>query len=318
MRKILVGFDPKIYPEVTCFEELGKCHYVKYNGKQILNDFRDISGIITHTNTHVSREILERLSELEFIGTPSTGTNHIDVEYLRSFEIPLFSLNGSPALIEQITSTAEHTWLLVLSCMRRLIECHERVKLFQSWKNSDLRGHELLGKKIGLIGFGRLGKKVSEYAKVFGMDVVAYDPYISDVEFEKYQVERVGLETLFRTCDVISLHAKLNENNHNLVCASLLDLAKDGLILVNTARGELVNSLDLVNALKVGKVAAVGLDVLAGERDTVEQIPIDPLVNYAETHNQVIITPHVGGATLDAHTKVFKGLLEIIRTGLLY
>ena len=311
--KILVGFDNKIYPEVECFSALGQCSFHKYSTSDLTNKYNDINGLITHTNTFTSSEILKSLKNLKFVATPSTGTNHIDIEYIKNNNIAFFSLNDDRRLIDGINSTAEHAWLLLLASARNLVKCNERVQNYFSWKNSDLRGIELAGKTLGLVGLGRLGKQMAQYAKAFGMNVQAYDPFLEPIVFHKARVKSVDLIELFKSSDCISVHAKLNASNYNLINSKLFSIAKEGIILVNTARGELINSADLINALKRGIVGSVGLDVLNGERSSLEELPPDPIIAYSKKNNNVIITPHVGGATLDAHSKVFNGLLDIIK-----
>lgn len=312
MKKILVGFDNNIYPEVECFTALGRCSFHKYSTSELIHKYSDISGLITHTNTYLSGEILKNLKNLQLVATPSTGTNHIDLEYIEDNNIAFFSLNDDRSLIDGINSTAEHAWLLLLACARNFINCNKRIQTYSSWKNSDLRGIELAGKTLGIVGLGRLGKQVATYARAFGMDVQAYDPFLEPDEFQKVRVKSVNLTQLFETSDCVSLHAKLNSHNYNLINSELFHIAKAGLILVNTARGELINSADLINALECGIVGSVGLDVLSGERSTLEELPPDPIIEYSKNKDNVIVTPHVGGATLDAHAKVFNGLLDII------
>lgn len=312
MQKILIGFDIDIYPEVECFKALGSCSFHKYSTSELIHKYNDISGLVTHTNTYLSREILKNLKNLQFVATPSTGTNHIDLKYIEENHITFFSLNDNRSLIDGINSTAEHAWLLLLACARNFISCNKRVKSYSSWKNSDLRGIELAGKTLGIVGLGRLGKQMVAYGRAFGMDVQAYDPFLGPNDFQKARVKSSNLSELFKTSDCVSLHAKLNTHNHNLINSKLFGIAKEGMILINTARGELINTADLIDALECGVVGSAGLDVLSGERSSLEELPPDPIIEYSKIKDNVIVTPHVGGATLDAHAKVFNGLLNII------
>ena len=144
-----------------------------------------------------------------------------------------------------------------------------------SWKNNDLRGFQLKNKTLGIIGFGRLGKLVYRYAKAFDVKTLVYDIDQSKVE----QInDSVDLETLYKKSDIISLHPKLNKSSYEMINKDSLELMKDGVNIVNTSRGDVINSFDLIDALSSGKVSFAALDVLKNEFHS-GKLPDDPLIN---------------------------------------
>ena len=161
------------------------------------------------------------------------------------------------------------------------------------WVREEFPGTMLNGRRLGLIGLGRIGGWMSRYARAFGMDVVGHDPHQQVLPTD---VRRVPLLELFRTSDFISVHVHLNAETTGLVSKALLNEVKLGAVLINTSRGAIVDEAAMLAALESGRLAGVGLDVLEGE----PKIDDHPLVRYSRTHPNVLITPHIGGFSPDA------------------
>jgi D-3-phosphoglycerate dehydrogenase len=163
----------------------------------------------------------------------------------------------------------------------------------------------LKGKRIGIIGCGRIGTWMSRYARAFDMDIVGYDPLLDNFP---PQIKPVSLEELVRTSDFITIHVPLNENTKELLSEDLFVIIKRGAILINTSRGAVVDEKALLNGLENGRLLAAGLDVLTDEPD----IEKSPLFHYAQTHDNLIITPHCGGFSHDAVRIVCRRAAEKI------
>lgn len=244
----------------------------------------------------VNREILDAAPNLEYVVTPTTGHDHLDTAELDRRGIRLISLRGETAFLDSIRSTAEHTWLLVLALRRRLWPAAADVCAGR-WRREPFMGEETDGQTLGIIGLGRLGRMVAEIANVFRMRVLAYDTNAAAFAQTTATVERADLSMLFAQSDVVSLHLPLDAHTERFLDAPRLAAMKRGAMLVNTARGELVDETALLEALQTSHLRGAALDVLAGDSVWDEDGPgaSHPLIAYARTHDNLLITPHIGG-----------------------
>lgn len=240
--------------------------------------------------------LLAKAPKLKFILTPTTGLDHIDLNYIEKFGIKVISLKGEQTFLDTIPSTAEHSMTLILALMRKLIPAHQHV-LKYGWERQAFRGHNLKGKKIGILGFGRIGHQIAEYALAFGMKVSAYDP-CSNYKNEKVDFKNDPIE-LFSDCDIIGIHIPMNEENRNFVSMELLNSSKKGLILINTSRGGVWNEEAVADCIVNGTLSAVATDVIDNEMDP-ELRKKSKLIELAKVGYPVIITPHIGGATFES------------------
>ena len=310
--KVLVGFSEKDYPQVKVFSDLGKCEFINYDKNYLINRICEFDILIPNLSVQINSEIISKAQNLTLLATPSTGTDHIEIDLIKKKYIKLISLNDDRLFLEQISSTAEMAWLLVLGSMRKIRKLNNRIQIDKSWDNSDIRGFELNKKTLGIIGYGRLGKLVANYANSFGMNVLAYD--INTDQYDS-KVEGVFFETLLRNSDVISLHAKLTKKNINIIDELAVSKMKKGVVIVNTARGGLLKSSAILTGLDNEIISAVGLDVLNNEYNSL-RLPNDPLIERSLKDDRILITPHVGGATYDSHKLVFYKLAELIKNSL--
>lgn len=309
---ILVGFLPEEYPGVEAFERLGNTTFLRYEYDWLLDNIYRFDVIVPHLFGKIDATLLENSKKLKILATPSTGSDHIDVEALKKHQITFISLNDDRDFINEIPSTAELSWLLTLACARKLPKLTDRVIKEKSWVNTDIRGMELAGKTIGIIGYGRLGKKVARYAEAFGMKILANDIDVNAFADDNINVEQSSLHHLLRESDIISLHVKLNPTSRNIIDEKAVSMMKNGVIIVNTARGGTIESEAILKGLESGKIASVGLDVLNNEYQS-GKLPDDPLIEAAKTDQRIIITPHAGGSTYDAHSKVFHKIAELVK-----
>ncbi|MBN2982682.1 NAD(P)-dependent oxidoreductase [Cohnella algarum] len=237
--------------------------------------------------TRLTEETIAKAKALELVATATTGATHIDAEALRRRGIPLLTLKGQTEFLRELTPAAEHSWLLLLACARRLRGAIEGT-LRGEWNRQRYPGVMLRGKTLGIVGMGRIGTWMAKYADAFGMKVVAYDPYAD--EFPP-RTERAGLDRLLAVSDFVSVHVHVTEETKGLLSADKISGMKPGAVLINTSRGEVVDERALLEALRSGKLAAAGLDVLADEPD----IGRSELWQYARQSERMIVTPHIGG-----------------------
>ncbi len=264
-------------------------------------------------NYRIDKKWLDKMPNLKVIGWQGTGLNHIDVKEVKKRGITLISLRGRKGFLKNIPSTAEEAMALLLSLVRNIPWAFDAVKHEGSWNRVPWRGHQLQGKTLGIIGFGRLGRIMVRYAKAFGMKVIAYDPYVSKGLKARMGVEKVGLDALLKRSDVVSLHALLTDKNYNLLQERHLKMMKLSAVLVNTARGELIVKGGLEKALKNKWIAGAAVDVVWDERSDGSHLKNNALVEYARKHTNLIIVPHIGGATFEAMAVTQDYIAELVK-----
>lgn len=275
---------------------------------ELLLQLKDCEILVIRLGLVIDKELIDAAPNLKIIASPTTGLNHIDVEYAKSKNIKVVSLKGETEFLRTVHATAEHTMALMLALTRKLPSSFESVKS-GIWNRDLYKGTELAGKTLGIVGFGRLGSKVAKYAEIFGMRVIAYDPYVSDEIVTRANVEPVSFEALLVASDVVSVHVSLSDETRGMIGAYECGLMKKGAMLINTSRGEIIDEKALLNALQSEQLAGAALDVLTDELQWGESKKIsgngtsEALIEYARTHDNCIITPHIGGATKESMEK---------------
>ena len=250
-----------------------------------LEEARDTDGIIVSWGIDITREVIEHLDRCTVIGVASVGVDMVDVEAATAHGIVV--TNVPDTFIEEV---ADHTMMLLLACARRLNEMQAMARddWLDAWPTLS-RVHRLWGQTLGLISFGNVARAVARRAQVFGMHVIAYDPYTSELKMTAEGVEPVPLKTLFERSDYVSMHPPFNEETERMMGAAEFRAMKSTAVLVNCGRGRTVDEPALIAALEAGEIAAAGLDVLELEPPE----PGNPLL----TMENVIVTPHVASAT---------------------
>ena len=246
--------------------------------------------------------MVREADQLEIISCATTGSDHIARGELERRGIELRTLRDDRDLLQGLTPAAEHSWGLLMACARRLVPAVRHVQQ-GGWDRELFPGIMLRGKRLGLVGCGRLGSWMARYAHAFGLSVVGYDPHVSPWPDG---IESVSLDELFRTSDFISLHVHLNDETRGLVSRSLLEQTKPGAILINTSRGALLDESAVADALEGGRLGAFGADVLCGE----PEVEGHRLVRMARQRDDIVLTPHIGGFSPDALRLVCRRAVE--------
>jgi D-3-phosphoglycerate dehydrogenase len=273
---------------------------------------KDVQSLITKCDAlldasmkvRITNAMITSAANLKIISCATTGSDHIERGEIKRRSIPVRTLMEDKELLLNLTPAAELSWALLLACARMLPAAINHVKS-GGWSREMFPGVMLKGKRIGIIGCGRIGTWMSRYARAFGMDIVGYDPLLDDFP---PQIQPVSLEELVRTSDFITIHVPLNEDTKELLSEDLFAVLKREAILINTSRGAVVDEKALLNGLESGRLLAAGLDVLTDEPD----IEKSPLLKYAQTHDNLIVTPHCGGFSHDAVRIVCRRAAEKI------
>jgi Phosphoglycerate dehydrogenase and related dehydrogenases len=247
------------------------------------------NALIIRSRTKIDEEFLQKARQLQLIITCTSGFDHIDLNATEKWGITV--MHTPTANIE---SASQLTWGLVLSCVNNLNQAHKMIKAGE-WNRDSITGIELSGRTYGIVGLGRIGSRVAEFAQAFGMNVVAYDPYAEDDNFERLKIPRLSYEEVLKTSDVISFHVPKTLETEYMLNRSQFEYIHRGVVLINTSRGSVIKENDLVEALEKGYLRAVGLDVF-------EKEPLPRTSNLLNFPN-VILTPHIGANTEDAFFK---------------
>ena len=258
-----------------------------------------INILVVKLNIHVNSSFLEKFPHLKFIITPTTGLTHIDVKFCNKELIQIISLNDCRHEIQEISSTAELALGLMIALVRKITHANEDTIHKGVWNRNLYKSRQLKDMTIGIIGLGRIGSTMSSYCKSLGMDVIAYDPFIPRNSFEEIDVKQVSLKKLLKNSAIISIHANLHSENIHMISSDELDLMPLGTLLINTARGALLDEAAVCNAIKLNKIGGIAVDVLEQEHSD-EGVYSSELLSLAKLQHNIIITPHIGGCTIDA------------------
>lgn len=245
--------------------------------------------LIIRSKTKITKDLLEKAPHLKCIITCTSGFDHIDLITTKEKNITVMYTPDANA-----TSAAELTWGLVLSAARKIIEAQKNIKS-GTWSREQLSGIELSGRTYGIVGLGRIGQKVAGFAKAFGMNVVAFDPYQDDEAFSKLQIERSSYEEVLKQSDILSFHVPLTKETKNMLNRSHFEFTNRNVIIVNTSRGGVVNEDDLAHALENKLIAGCALDVF-------EKEPLGRESKLLKAQN-VVLTQHMGALTEEAFQK---------------
>jgi len=259
----------------------------------------NIDVIFTNPNQQdfkIDKNLLEH-SKISVICTASTGLNHIDSDYCASRNIKIFSITKDMETIEKISSTAEHAFGLMLSLIRKIPASFNSVKK-GLWTWEPFVGRQINFLSIGIVGYGRLGKMMKRYCEAFGAKVFVCDPY---VECEN----NVSIETLFKTCDVISLHVHVTNETRHMINHNLIKNIKIPLYLINTSRGEIVNENDVISGIESGKILGYATDVVEDEFGNLDNSPL-----LKRNDLNIIVTPHIAGMTKEARIIAYKSAMN--------
>ena len=250
----------------------------------------------------IDKELLENTS-IKTINSCSTGLNHIDLDYCKENNIEIQCHKNDYDLINELPSTSELAFSLMLSLLRQIPQGQKHVSEY-SWDYTQFMGRQIKGLKVGIVGYGRLGKMMYDFCTAFGANVMVYDPYVKEQLSDSFLLNSwcTSLKKLFKFSDVVSLHVHVTDETKYMINKDLFGSIKKDCYIINTSRGEIVNENDIVEGLKSGIITGYGTDVIENEFDDLTKSPIIKAMN---NNKNVIVTPHVGGMTIEGQTKAY-------------
>jgi D-3-phosphoglycerate dehydrogenase len=261
----------------------------------LINEIPHYDALIVRSGTLVEAAVIEAGIKLKVVGRAGIGVDNIDIESATKNGVVVMNTPQANAI-----ATAEQTMALILSASRHLPQAHNSL-LAGTWERSRFVGQQLYRKTLGVIGFGRIGRLVAARCLAFGMEILAYDPYVSEEIARELGVTLVDIEDLLEMADYITLHALLTPDTEEIIDSATIEKMKDGAIIINVARGKLIDEEALFAALASGKLKTAAVDVYQKEP------PIgSPLIGQPN----VIHTPHLGASTVEAQRDVATQIVE--------
>jgi len=270
--------------------------------QKLKNIIKDYEAVIVRSQTKLTEDIISAASKLKVIGRAGVGLDNVDIAAATKKGVIVMNAPGGNTI-----STCEHTFALILSLARKVPFGHASLKKGE-WNRSKFKGIEIYSKTLGIVGFGRIGKEVAKRARAFGMEVLVYDPFITDEVVDNAGVKSVELKDLLTASDIVTVHTPLTAETKGLISRNEISLMKNNSFIVNCARGGIVDEDALCEALRNKRIAGAALDVFTTEPPSnLELIKMDNL----------IVTPHLGASTQEAQVNVAVEIAHCIKDALL-
>jgi len=291
---------------VKQLSNLGDVYLEDLGKDEILSAVLDVDILWIRLRNQITKKIIQAAPKLKYIVTPTTGLNHIDVDFAVQKGISVLSLRNEVEFLRSIRASSEHTLALILSLLRNIPASFSSVRN-GFWQRDPYKGSELHEKTVGIVGFGRIGRLVAQYLNAFNCTILTTDPNVKSVQGMPY-VTFVELDFLLQNSDIVSLHVDLTEKTTNIFGQEYFSLMKTGSYFINTSRGELVDESALLHVLKNGKLAGAALDVLCNEH--ILETRENALLSYSKKQENLLITPHIAGCTSESMEKTEMFMVE--------
>ena len=267
--------------------------------------------LIMRVDPAINKEILDAAKNLKVIGVCSVGLNHIDMDTAKAKGIQVFNAPGMNA-----NAVAELTFSKMLDLSRHTIPANYDVKVNKNWDKYKFVGRELRGKTLGILGFGRIGQRVGELGRAFKMNIVAYDPYLPAHVFEEQQATSMSIDEVLKTADYVTIHMPLTPETKDLFNAKSIAEMKNDAVVLNMARGGIVNEKDMYEALKAGKIGGYASDVMENELaggGLTEGAGFDSPLFECENF---LVSPHLGAQSTDASRDIGAHIIAKVKEAL--
>ena len=295
------------FMEVKCVEvlkinfDVTVNHDLSTNSNELKKIINKFDALIVRNKTQVTKEVLEKATNLKFIGRLGVGLDNIDTNYCKSNNIYVQPATGMNA-----DSVAEYVINTSLSLLKNLPLMHQETSI-GNWPRTSISSRELKDKTIGLLGFGLIAKKVSILAKVFNAKIIAYDPFIDSSVGNKFDVQLLDIKEIFQLADIISIHLPLNVNTKNLLNYEVFKKMLKQPIIINSSRGSIINEEDLLRAYDEKLITGFALDVYDNE-------PVQKnFLNSIKSNTNCILTPHIAGVTEESNTRVSEFIANSVK-----
>jgi D-3-phosphoglycerate dehydrogenase len=274
----------------------------KYDADELVERVGDADAVYIHAENQFTEDVLSELPSLQVIGKPGSGVDNIDLDAAAERGIPVFHTPGMNAV-----AVAEYNVGLLIALLRQIPDARDHLA-GGGWRSEAWEGTEIRDKTVGIVGLGQTGTATAERLAAFDVDLLTTDPYVDQSRADEVGAEMVGMDQLLAESDIVLLHVRLTPETEGLLGAAELDRMKDSAVLVNTARGRLIDREALLANLEAGTLAGAALDVFHEEPPAED----DPLV----AHPNVLATPHLAGATAETRRNVLRTTAENVMRAL--
>ncbi len=298
--KKLINLEPNFF-----FKNQKKILQKKFSYNEVDKSRTEIKKIIGKYHIVLSRlkfkfdkDLLKHARNLEVLVTFTTGLTHIDLVEIKKRKIKVVSLKNEKNFLKNIYSSSEFAFLMILAINKNFYQSIHDVKSKKKWRRDFYIGNDLFNKNIGILGFGRIGKKIAKYAKAFGMRVKVFDKNKKNI---KKNMLAQSIKDLFLISNIVVIAINYEESNKNLINQENLKYLRKDSYLINIARGEIINEKHLLQFLKRKKIKGAALDVLEDENNI--NFKKNKLIAFSNKNNNLIISPHIAGATFDSFKK---------------
>ncbi len=291
-----VLFLDKIHPDlkfnliekgIICEEKINE------NKNEIIKIINAFDGVVLRSRIKIDKNFIQKSSHLKFIARFGSGMENIDVLEAKKYKIKCINAPKGNS-----NAVGEHTLGLLLSLMNNIQTSNLEVRNGK-WKRESNRGMELSGKTIGIIGYGNAGKAFSKKLVGFDCKILAYDKYKKN--YQNKFVRQSSMKNIFKYADVLSLHIPLNKETKHLINNNFINTFSKNIFLLNTSRGQIVKTTDLIANIKSGKIIGAGLDVLENENENFEKLNKNHELEFLKKSSKVILTPHIAGWSFESN-----------------
>ena len=306
-KKLIIHVDKNHPILIEGLKKLGYKNDEHYNSdlNTILDIIKNYNGLVIRSRFEIDKNFIDKAKNLDFIARVGSGTENINISYANSKNISI--INAPEGNKDAV---GEHTLGMILFLTRNLFNANESIKK-GIWEREKFRGYEINGKTVGIIGYGNMGKSFADKLKGFNCNVICYDikKNLGDMN-----CNQVSLKKLRDESQIISLHVPYNLSTKKMINKDFINKMKNPFWLINTSRGNTINTDDVIESLKSKKILGAGLDVLEYESSSFESIfkNNNPSLNYLLNAENVILSPHIAGWTYESHKKLAKVILDKI------
>jgi len=288
---------------LEAFDCIGTVDTISADYASVFYAIGEYDAYLSSLKVPVDAALVARAKKLKIIGTPSTGTDHLDLVAIRNANIVCYDISREFDLINSFSATSELAFGALLALNRKICE-GRRAVLDGNWGREIFTGFQLLGKTLGIVGLGRLGRISARIGNGFGMKVIGCD--VRDIVVDDVSV--TSFEKVIHEADILTIHVHLCQSTRGMIDRRVLKQMKSNAILLNTSRGGLIDESALLEALREGRIAGACLDVIDGE--WLKDVRDHPLVQYAQQNENLLILPHIGGAT---HESIYGARIFMAR-----
>ena len=297
---IIDEVDSCIAQELSKYMQVDTMLHLKHSGlEDVIGDYEIL---VMRVLPRIDEEVLKHAKKLKYIAVCAIGTDHIDMKACEAHGVEVQNAPGVSS-----NSVSELTVCKMLELSRSTLDANRQVTEDHCWPKNEYLGHELTGRTVGILGFGRIGQRVGFLSRAFGMKVLAYDPYLPAEIFEKEEAESCTIDEILERAEYVCIHVPLTPETKDLISAKQIEKMRPGAVVINMSRGGIVNEADMAEALRTGRLGGYGTDVMVNEFSDADTF-VSPLFDC----RGFAVTPHLGAQTVETRRSIGRFIVQKI------